>query len=136
MIREAIKNRIADLGLSQREICAYAVMREQNLSSFLCGTRSFSMRKLSMLLEILGLTVGDARYVVGKFSPAEIHLAVADSVAERGLKLRELSSLCNVNESSLSLFLKGRRLLELESLERVMAALGLELVSYGRPQLL
>ncbi len=94
------------------------------------------MRKLSALLGILGLTVGDARYVVGKYPPAEIYLAVADRISERGLKLRELSSLCSVNESSLSLFLKGRRLLELESLERVMTALGLELVSYGRPQLL
>ena len=46
------------------------------------------MRKLSALLEILGLTVGDARYVVGKYPPAEIYLAVADRISGRGLKLR------------------------------------------------
>lgn len=136
MIREAIKNRIADLGLSQREICAHTGIREQNLSSFLCGSRSFSMRKLMSLMELLGQTVGDARYVVGKYPPSKIPCAVSDRINERGLKLRELSAISNVNESSLSLFLKGRRLLELESLERIMNALGLELVSYGRPQIL
>jgi len=135
MIREAIKNRINDLDLSQREICVRIGLLEQNLSSFLCGGRALSLRKLTVLLELLGLTIGKAGDMVGAYSPTEIRIAVKESVAEHNLRLKELSTMCGVNESSISLFLKGRRLLELNSLERIMSALKLDLVSYGQPKI-
>lgn len=135
MIREAIKTRINDLDLSQREISTRIGLREQNLSSFLCGGRALSLSKLTMLLELLGLTIGKAGDMVGTYSPTEIRIAVKESVAEHNLKLKELSTMCGVNESSISLFLKGRRLLELNSLEQIMSALKLDLVSYGQPKI-
>lgn len=135
MIREAIRSRIIDLDLSQREICARIGLREQNLSSFLCGGRALSLRKLTVLLELLGLTIGKAGDMVGTYSLAEIRITVKESVAEHNLRIKELSKMCGVNESSISLFLKGRRLLELNSLERIMSALDLKLVSYGQPKI-
>lgn len=136
MIRNGIRNRIADLGLSQKEVSAQLGQKEQNFSSFLCGNRAFSMRKLIKLMELLGLSVGDPRNVVGKYPPNEIYHSIAERMAERGLNIKELANSSNVNKSSLSLFLRGSRMLELASLERVLTTLGFELVSYGRPKIL
>lgn len=57
-IREEILNRIKSLGIKQVDVASRAGIQQQNLSSFLKGTRTMPLPQIEKVCEVLGLTLG------------------------------------------------------------------------------
>lgn len=57
MIREAINNRLKEVGVSQKKCAIDNGIFQQNFSSFLSGTRPLPLQDLERVLEYLGLEI-------------------------------------------------------------------------------
>ena len=57
MIREAIKNRIRELGLSQRKVAFDNGLSYNSFNDFLRGTRPFPLNDIEMVLRYLKLEI-------------------------------------------------------------------------------
>lgn len=136
MIREAIKERIRALDLTQKQVSKAMGEYEQNLSSFITGLRSYPYGKFIDLLTLLGLSVGLKCGYVGEYPPDEIKEAVRDAMESSGLMRRRVAERSGINESTLSSYLTGKRQISVATLEKLMSALDLGLVCYGEPKIL
>lgn len=136
MIREAIKERIKNLDLTQKQVSKAMGVYEQNLSSFITGLRSYPYGKFIDLITTLGLSVGLKRGYVGVYPPEEIKEAVRDAIESSGLMRRKVADKSGINESTLSSYLTGKRQISVATLEKLMSALDLGLVCYGEPKIL
>lgn len=134
-IRERIKNRIKDLGLSQRQVSMALGVAEQNLSGFLYGRRTYSLRRIISLMEILGLSIGRKDSLIGKLPPAYLRFELSEMVKSKAILLKEVARLAGINACSISSFFSGKRSLSLKSLERLMDALDEDVVCYGEPKI-
>ncbi|MCM1076267.1 MAG: helix-turn-helix domain-containing protein [Bacteroides sp.] len=135
MIREAINIRIKDLDLTKKQISQALGEHEQNLSSFTTGVRSYPTDKFVALMKFLGLTVGDKTSLVGEYPPTEIRKALRAAIEAKGMTNKEAAAKSGVDESTLSQYFTGKRRVCLTTLEKLMVALDLGLVCYGKPQL-
>lgn len=106
---------------------------EQSLSNFLNGKRSYSYLAFVKLLRVLGLTLGKKDDNIGSEPVISIRLVIKDEIARKGRPIYEIAKCCNVNNSSLSSFLTGRRGINITALERIISELELTFVSYGEP---
>lgn len=136
MIRSKIKQRMDDLDLSQKEVAEYLGIYSQNLSQFLLGARTLPRQCLISLLEAIGLSIGYKEEGVGSIPPQRMFNALTEAVKASGMKRREMSEKAQVNASSISSFISGKRNLRLDSLSRLMEVLGMSLVAYGEPKIL
>lgn len=135
MIREAIKERILALGLTQKQVSKAMGVYEQNLSSFMTGLRSYPYDKFIDLITLLGLSVGLKCGYVGVYPPDEIRVAVRDAIESSGLMRRKVAEKSGINESTLSSYLTGKRPISVSILEKLMSALDLGFVCYGEPKI-
>lgn len=135
MIREALKERIRDLDLTQKQVSKAMGEYEQNLSSFITGLRSYPYNKFIDLLTLLGLSIGLKCGYVGNYPPEEIKAALRDAIESSGALRRDVAAKSGINESTLSSFLTGKRQISVATLEKLMQTLGLGLVCYGEPKI-
>lgn len=91
--------------------------------------------KFTRLLEGLGLTVGPHGTIVGETSPLNLREEFSKMIKFRELTHKILSQNSGVNSSVLSSYLSGKRTINIDSLEKLMEALGMTLVCYGEPQI-
>lgn len=133
MIREVIKDRIQDLGLTQKKVCEALGEHEQNLSSFTNGLRSYPYEKFVALLQTLGLTIGDRTQYVGQEPPERLRAVLEASIKSSGAKRKEIAELSGVNVSTLSSYLSGKRTICLATLEKLMDCLDLGVIAFGVP---
>lgn len=131
--REIIRQRIQDLGTTQRAVCKSVAVSEQSLSNFLNGSRTYSYALYAKTLNALGLTLGHQEDSIGTAPATSIHEIIKDEIDTRNMTLKALSNKCGVNRSSLSSFLSGRRGINVAAIERIIQELGLTFVSYGQP---
>lgn len=135
MIRDSIRQRMIDLDVTQREVCKFINVREQHLSNFLCGIRTFPFEDLVRIFHALGLTLGEPDKSVGEHSPENMHRAIHKAMEKRDIQRKELSRISGVNASVISSFLCKKRPISLSSLERLIKSLDLTVVCYGTPQI-
>lgn len=125
-----------DLDLTQKEVADFLGIYPQNLSQFLLGARTLPRQGLIALMEAVGLTVGRRNELVGSIPPQGLFNALTEALKASGLKRREMSEKAQVNASSISSFISGKRNLRLDSISRIMEVLGMSLVAYGEPKIL
>lgn len=133
-MRNKLRKRIQDLGVSQRQVCAALGVPDQNFSNFLNGHRSYSYKRFIKLLKVLGLTVDAEGRDLGMHSPEELPVVVGLTIANEKLRIKDLADECEINRSSLSSFLSGKRQLNIAALDRLINHLELDYVSYGIPE--
>lgn len=135
MIREAIKERITALDISQGRLCSLMGMRQQDLSSYLHDKREFSLSKITLIMKTLGLTFGPQGSFVGEFPSTDIRRIISCELTNRRMKQRELSKLSGVNAACICQFLKGYTSMYIKSVEKLLDTLNLGIVCFGEPQI-
>lgn len=133
MIREAIKQRLIDLGVSQKQLAEYIKDHEQNVSAFLNGSRSYSLSRLTKVFDALGLSVGDKGSLVAKYAPKDIRKAIHSSMRKQSLRRKDMARIGHVNPTSVYLFMNGKRSVTLKTLEKMIETAELSIISYGTP---
>ncbi len=131
--REPLKQRIHDLGLTQKAVSRAMGVTDQSLSNFLNGSRTYSYLVYVKLLKVLGLTLGHEEDNVGSGPALSVRRIIKAEIEKRGQPLSEIAKRCDVRGSTLSSFLTGRRGIRVASLERVITELRLTYVSFGEP---
>lgn len=133
MSRKYIQNRIRDLGFTQRSVSMTLGVSEQSLSNFINGSRSYSYRLYIRLLMALALTVDNPVESIGKRPATALRETIREAIEARDMSIRKLSELCEVNSTSLSSYLTGKRSISVIALEHIIDGLNLGFVSYGIP---
>lgn len=133
MSRKYIQNRIRDLGFTQRSVSMTLGVSEQSLSNFINGSRSYSYRLYIRLLMALALTVYNPVESIGKRPATALRETIREAIEARDMSIRKLSELCEVNSTSLSSYLTGKRSISVIALEHIIDGLNLGFVSYGIP---
>lgn len=133
MSRKYIQNRIRDLGFTQRSVSMTLGVSEQSLSNFINGSRSYSYRIYIRLLMALALTVDNPVESIGKRPATALRETIREAIEARDMSIRKLAELCEVNSTSLSSYLTGKRSISVIALEHIIDGLNLGFVSYGIP---
>lgn len=135
MIREKIKERLKDLGITQRKLSRELGECEQNVSQFLTGVRGCNYVTFISMLVTLGMSVDDSKLLVGRYPPSDIRYAVSDALRHQSITRKDIADKAGINSCSLSSFLSGKRYINVDSLDKLLQSLDLTLVCYGEPQI-
>ncbi|MCM1140472.1 MAG: helix-turn-helix domain-containing protein [Muribaculum sp.] len=135
MIQKAISKRVKDLDITLGELCCTVGQYPQNISSFLRGSRQLSLAKVTEIMTALGLSVGPADTTVGDYPASELRHSLREQMNELSVTQKTIAKECRISEPSLSLFLNGKCMISVNSLERIMKRLNLGVVCHGRPQI-
>lgn len=133
MSRKYIQHRIRDLGFTQRSVSMTLGVSEQSLSNFINGSRSYSYRIYIRLLMALALTVDNPVESIGKRPATALRETIREAIEARDMSICKLAELCEVNSTSLSSYLTGKRSISVIALEHIIDGLNLGFVSYGIP---
>lgn len=132
MIREKIRARMREQGVTQKTLCEDMGITLQNFSTYLSGARGIPFSRLLTVLDYLGLTFrlgeADGTTANGNGLRALVELAIKC----RGMKLKEYAAESGIHYSTLSSFINGRRNLSCECLEAVVEQLGIELCARAK----
>lgn len=134
MIRDAIRERIKDLDVTQKQVCDEIEVTTQTFSGFLNGRLTLPFDKFVNVLDVLGLTVGARGETVGTIPPQCIRSAVRTQIKQHIWTIAFTAQQAHVNASVLSSFLSGKRTMNVNTLDRLLTTLKMELVSYGEPK--
>lgn len=81
----------------------------------------------------LALTVYNPVESIGKRPATALRETIREAIEARGMSIRKLAELCEVNSTSLSSYLTGKRSISVIALEHIIDGLNLGFVSYGIP---
>lgn len=134
MIRKALRQKMKDSGMTQREFCKYLGVATSNFNAFLNGTRSLPYGTLIKALDKLGLSIGTQGARVASLPPTELPEIFKSHAAVSGLKIKDIADKTGVDNTCLTSFFNGYRTMQVKNLEKVMTLLHLDVVAYINPR--
>lgn len=134
MIRKALKQKMTDSEMTQKEFSAYLGIAPSNFNAFLNGTRSLPYGTLIKALDKLNLSVGRQGARVASLPPTELSEIFKSHAAVSGMKIKEIAEKAGVDNTCLTSFFNGYRTMPVKNLEKVMEILKLDVVSYINPR--
>lgn len=130
MFREKIAIRIIRLGVKQNDICKKIGLTAANFSSYLQGGRTIPYEKMLAAMECLGLSVGKGDAKTATLPIKDLHMIISGEMQNCGIKAKDLAERSEINSSSLSSYLTGKRGIPCQNLENIMDILNLKILPY------
>lgn len=134
MIRKAIRQKLAALGIKQTEFSKVIGVAASNFNAFLTGSRTLSYPKVVKSLDELGLSVGLKAAGRATLPPSELPEIFKSYFAVSGLKLKEVAEKTDIDDTCLTAFFNGYRTMPVKNIEKVMALFNLDVVEYINPK--
>lgn len=134
MIRKALKQKMTDSNMTQKEFSSYLGIAPSNFNAFLNGTRSLPYSTLIKAMEKLNLSIGTQGAKVASLPPTELPEIFKSHAAVSGLKIKDIADRTGVDSTCLTSFFNGYRTLPVKNLEKVMTLLHLDVVPYILPR--
>ena len=117
MIRTAIRKKLEDSGIKQREFCKVIGVASSNFNAFLNG--------LSIGLKAAGRAA---------LPPSELPEILKSHFAVSGMKVKEVAEKTDIDNTCLTAFFNGYRNMPIRNIEKVMTLFHLDVVEYINPK--
>lgn len=134
MIRKAIRQKLAALGIKQTEFSKVIGVASSNFNAFLTGNRTLSYPKVVKALDELGLSVGVKAAGRASLPSSELPEILKSHFAVSGMKLKDVAESTDIDDTCLTAFFNGYRTMPVKNIEKVMALLNLDVVEYINPK--
>jgi len=117
-------------GVNQTTLCADLCLQGTNFNAFIRGKRSIPYKDLVSVLKYLRLSVAPIGTEVTNNPPESINEIFRNRIKNGGLKLIEVEAASGICRTSISSIITGKHTTSSKNLEKLMTALGLDIVSY------
>ncbi len=134
MIRQAIRKKLEDSGIKQREFCKVIGVASSNFNAFLKGSRTLSYPKFIKAMEELGLSIGLKAAGRAVLPPSELPEIFKSYFAVSGMKVKEVAEKTDIDNTCLTAFFNGYRNMPIRNIEKVMSLFHLDVVEYINPK--
>ena len=134
MIRTAIRKKLEDSGIKQREFCKVIGVASSNFNALLNGSRTLSYPKFVKAMEELGLSIGLKTAGRAALPPSELPEILKSHFAVSGMKVKEVAEKTDIDNTCLTAFFNGYRNMPIRNIEKVMTLFHLDVVEYINPK--
>lgn len=128
MVREKIKQAIAERGMSYSRISRELGMCPTNFTAWMNGIRTLPFSSFIKTLNILGLSIGPKAVGFSYIPADDIQEIFYMQMRQTGIKICDICRQTGIDPSVMSAFLTGARRMSTNNIEKAMEVLGLAIV--------
>lgn len=128
MVREQIKQKINESGLSHSQFSKKLGMAASNFNAWINGARTLPFPTFIKMLNLLGLSVGPKAVGFSYIPPDDLPEIFYMQMRQSGVKICDIARQTGIDPSVLSAFLTGARRMSTNNVEKTMDVLGLGIV--------
>lgn len=132
MIRERIYQQMLKRGVNQATLCNDLGFHQSNFNAFLRGNRTLTYSNLVSILKYLKLSIGIKSVGIATIPPEDMSVVFRNRIACGEVKLAAIEASTGICQSSLSSIVTGKRTASTKNLEKLLAALGLDVLPYKK----
>lgn len=132
MIRERIYQYMLKKSISHTTLCNDLGLQISNFNAFIRGKRTLPYKNFVSVLRYLSLSIGAPSSGFTVNPPEIMSVVFRNTIICRGIKLSEVESITGICQSSLSSIITGNRTTSTKNLDKIISALGLDIVPYKK----
>lgn len=128
MVREEIKQKIHETGISNARVSKKLGMAASNFNAWINGARTLPYPTFIKMLNLLGLSVGPKAVGFSYMTADDLPEIFYMQMKQTGIKICDISRQTGIDPSVLSAYLTGARRMSTNNVEKTMEVLGLGIV--------